>query len=102
MGDGGRAGRDPRDRDGAAAAGDLGAGLITEKGARERRKAIQRDADFHGAMDGASKFVRGDAIAGLLVLAVNVLGGIIIGVAQKGMSIGSAAETYTVLSIGDG
>ena len=81
---------------------DLGAGLINEKEARERRKAIQREADFHGAMDGASKFVRGDAIAGLLVLAVNVVGGIIIGVAQKGMSIGDAAQTYTVLSIGDG
>ena len=81
---------------------DLGAGLITEKDARARRLAIQRDADFHGAMDGASKFVRGDAIAGLLVLGINVVGGIIIGVAQKGMSIGHAATTYTVLSIGDG
>ncbi len=81
---------------------DLGAGLITEKDARARRLAIQRDADFHGAMDGASKFVRGDAIAGLLVLAINVVGGIIIGVAQKGMSVGHAAQTYTVLSIGDG
>jgi flagellar biosynthesis protein FlhA len=81
---------------------DLGAGLINEKEARERRKAIQREADFHGAMDGASKFVRGDAIAGLLVLAVNVVGGIIIGVAQKGLAIGDAAQTYTVLSIGDG
>jgi flagellar biosynthesis protein FlhA len=81
---------------------DLGAGLINEREARERRKAIQREADFHGAMDGASKFVRGDAIAGLLVLAVNVVGGIIIGVAQNRMSIGDAAQTYTVLSIGDG
>jgi flagellar biosynthesis protein FlhA len=81
---------------------DLGAGLIKETEARERRKAVQRDADFHGAMDGASKFVRGDAIAGLLVLGVNVVGGIIIGVAQKGMSLGHAAQTYTVLSIGDG
>jgi flagellar biosynthesis protein FlhA len=81
---------------------DLGAGLINEKDARERRKAIQREADFHGSMDGASKFVRGDAIAGLLVLVVNVVGGIIIGVAQKGMGIGDAAQTYTVLSIGDG
>src|SRR5690242_20802675 len=81
---------------------DLGAGLINEKDARERRKGIQREADFHGSMDGASKFVRGDAIAGILVLAVNILGGIIIGVAQKGMSIGTAAQTYTVLSIGDG
>src|ERR1700760_1684188 len=81
---------------------DLGAGLINEKEARDRRKGIQREADFHGAMDGASKFVRGDAIAGLLVLAINVIGGIIIGVAQKGMGIGDAAQTYTVLSIGDG
>ncbi len=81
---------------------DLGAGMITEKEARARRLAVQRDADFHGAMDGASKFVRGDAVAGLLVLAINVVGGIIIGVAQKKMSIGHAAETYTVLSIGDG
>ena len=81
---------------------DLGAGLITEKEARERRKAIQRDADFHGAMDGASKFVRGDAIAGLIVLAINVVGGIVIGVAQKHLGIGEAAQTYTVLSIGDG
>ncbi len=81
---------------------DLGAGLITEKEARQRRLHIQRDADFHGAMDGASKFVRGDAIAGLMILAINIVGGIVIGVAQKGMSIGHAAETYTVLSIGDG
>jgi flagellar biosynthesis protein FlhA len=81
---------------------DLGAGLITEKDARERRKAIQRDADFHGAMDGASKFVRGDAVAGLLILAINIVGGIIIGVAQNGMSIGAAARTFTILSIGDG
>jgi flagellar biosynthesis protein FlhA len=70
--------------------------------ARARRAAVQRDADFHGAMDGSSKFVRGDAIAGLLILAINVIGGIIIGVTQRGMSAGDAAETYTVLSIGDG
>jgi len=81
---------------------DLGAGLINEKDARERRRGVQREADFHGAMDGASKFVRGDAIAGILVLAVNIIAGIIIGVAQKGMSFGHAAQTYTVLSIGDG
>src|SRR5580698_4486198 len=81
---------------------DLGAGLITDKEAKSRRLNIQREADFHGAMDGASKFVRGDAIAGLIVLAINVIAGIIIGVAQKGMSIGHAAQTYTVLSIGDG
>ena len=65
---------------------DLGAGLINEKDARERRRAIQRDADFHGAMDGASKFVRGDAVAGLLVVAINIVGGMIIGIVQKGMS----------------
>jgi len=81
---------------------DLGAGMISETEARARRLAVQRDADFHGSMDGASKFVRGDAVAGLLVLAINVVGGIIIGVAQKKMSLGHAAETYTVLSIGDG
>ncbi|MBP9204779.1 MAG: flagellar biosynthesis protein FlhA [Kofleriaceae bacterium] len=81
---------------------DLGAGLITEKDARERRRTIQREADFHGAMDGASKFVRGDAVAGLLILAINVVGGIIIGVAQKDMSFGDAASTFTMLSIGDG
>jgi flagellar biosynthesis protein FlhA len=81
---------------------DLGAGLITDKEAKARRLNIQREADFHGAMDGASKFVRGDAIAGLIVLAINVIAGIIIGVAQKGMSLGHAAQTYTVLSIGDG
>jgi flagellar biosynthesis protein FlhA len=81
---------------------DLGAGMITDKEARSRRLALQRDADFHGSMDGASKFVRGDAIAGLLILGINVVGGILIGVAQKGMSFGHAAETYTVLSIGDG
>ena len=81
---------------------DLGAGLINEKDARARRQAISKEAEFHGAMDGASKFVRGDAIAGLMVLGINVIGGIIIGVAQKGMTIGHAATTYTVLSIGDG
>ena len=81
---------------------DLGAGLINEQQARARRLAVQREADFHGAMDGASKFVRGDAIAGILVLVVNIVAGIIIGVAQKGMSFGHAGATFTVLSIGDG
>src|SRR5215468_3973960 len=81
---------------------DLGAGLINEKDARERRKAIQNEADFHGAMDGASKFVRGDAIAGLLIVAINIVGGMIIGVAQHGMSFGDAAQTFSILSIGDG
>ena len=81
---------------------DLGAGLITEKDARARRREIQREADFHGAMDGASKFVRGDAVAGLLILAINIVGGIIIGVAERGMSFGDAARAFTILSIGDG
>ncbi len=81
---------------------DLGAGLINEKDARERRRAIEQEAEFHGAMDGASKFVRGDAIAGLLIVAINIVGGIIIGVAQAGLSLGDAAHTFSILSIGDG
>jgi flagellar biosynthesis protein FlhA len=81
---------------------DLGAGLITEKDARERRKEIGDEAEFHGAMDGASKFVRGDAVAGLLIVGINIIGGIIVGIAQHGLSIGDAARTYTLLSIGDG
>jgi flagellar biosynthesis protein FlhA len=81
---------------------DLSAGLIDEKSAKERRKALEDESGFFGAMDGASKFVRGDAIAGLLVVFINVVGGIIIGVAQQGMSFGDAARTYTVLTVGDG
>ncbi len=81
---------------------DLGAGLINEKEARRRRAEVAEEADFHGAMDGASKFVRGDAVAGLLIVAINIVGGMIVGVAQQGMSFGDAARTYTTLSIGDG
>ncbi len=81
---------------------DLNAGLIDEKAARERRKALEDESGFFGAMDGASKFVRGDAIAGLLVVFINIIGGIIIGVAQQGLSFGEAARTYTVLTVGDG
>ncbi|WP_458761388.1 flagellar biosynthesis protein FlhA [Afipia sp. TerB] len=81
---------------------DLGAGLIDEKAAKERRKALEDESGFFGAMDGASKFVRGDAVAGLLVVFINVIGGIIIGVAQQGMSFGDAARTYTLLTVGDG
>ena len=81
---------------------DLGAGMITEKEARERRLVIEREADFHGSMDGASKFVRGDAIAGLVIVGINIFAGMIVGVAQHGMSFGDAAATYTTLSIGDG
>ena len=81
---------------------DLNAGLITEDQARERRSSISREADFYGAMDGASKFVRGDAIAGILITLVNILGGLAIGVLQRDMVAGQAAQTYTILTIGDG
>ncbi len=81
---------------------DLNAGLINEEEARRRRKEIEAEADFYGAMDGASKFVRGDAIAGILILIVNVIGGLLIGVIQKGLDLGSAAEVYLKLTIGDG
>jgi flagellar biosynthesis protein FlhA len=81
---------------------DLNAGLINEQQARRRRQAIQQEADFYGAMDGASKFVRGDAIAGILITFVNVIGGIIIGVLQQGMQIQQALQTYTILTVGDG
>ena len=81
---------------------DLSAGLIDEKEAKRRRKTIEAESNFFGAMDGASKFVRGDAIAGLLIVAINIIGGIIIGVAQKGMSFGDATQTFTLLTVGDG
>ncbi len=81
---------------------DLNAGLINEQQAKERRQKIEREADFYGAMDGASKFVKGDAIASIITMLVNIIGGLIIGVAMKGMSIGEAAETYFILTIGDG
>lgn len=81
---------------------DLNAGLINEEQARARRVQISREADFYGAMDGASKFVRGDAIAGILITLINVIGGFIIGVAQLGMDFGDALSTYTTLTIGDG
>ena len=81
---------------------DLNAGLITEEDARNRRETISREADFYGAMDGASKFVRGDAIAGILITVVNILGGLGIGVLQRGMTAAAAAQTYTILTIGDG
>src|ERR1700689_4369553 len=81
---------------------DLSAGLIDEKEAKQRRKDIEAESNFFGAMDGASKFVRGDAIAGLLIVGINVIGGIIIAVAQKGMSFGDATQTFTLLTVGDG
>ena len=81
---------------------DLNAGIINEEVARTRRVDVAREADFYGAMDGASKFVRGDAIAGILIVFINIIGGIIIGTLQRGMSIGDAAQTFTLLTIGDG
>ncbi len=81
---------------------DLNAGLISETEARRRRGEIEREADFYGAMDGASKFVRGDAIAGVVIIFINVVGGLIIGVLQQGMDITDAARNYTLLTIGDG
>ncbi|MBN8521033.1 MAG: flagellar biosynthesis protein FlhA [Alphaproteobacteria bacterium] len=81
---------------------DLSSGLLTEDEAKERRKNLEQESNFFGAMDGASKFVRGDAIAGLLIVFINVIGGIIIGVAQQGLTLSESAETYTVLTIGDG
>ena len=81
---------------------DLSAGLINENDARTRRKHLEDESAFFGAMDGASKFVRGDAIAGLLVVFINVIGGMIIGIAQQGMPFVEAARTYTLLTVGDG
>ncbi|CAI8913972.1 flagellar biosynthesis protein FlhA [Kosakonia sp. YIM B13611] len=81
---------------------DLNAGIIGEAEAKRRRSEVTQESDFYGSMDGASKFVRGDAIAGLLIMAINVVGGLIIGVMQHGLSVGEAGETYTLLTIGDG
>ena len=81
---------------------DLSAGLINESEARDRRRRLEDESAFYGAMDGASKFVRGDAIAGLLITFINIIAGIVIGMAQKGLSMNDAAQTYTLLTIGDG
>lgn len=81
---------------------DLNAGLIAEDEARKRRNAVSQEADFYGSMDGASKFVRGDAIAGLLIMLINVVGGLIVGVAQHGLSFADAGRVYTILTVGDG
>ena len=80
---------------------DLNAGLIDEKEAKRRRAEVQEEANFFGSMDGASKFVRGDAIAGILILVINVIGGLIIGMAQHGLSAGQAADSYILLAVGD-
>ncbi|MBT5169788.1 MAG: flagellar biosynthesis protein FlhA [Opitutales bacterium] len=81
---------------------ELNAGIITESDALRQRQKIQKDADFYGSMDGASKFVRGDAIAGIFITVVNIIGGILIGFFQRDMPIADALQTYTILSIGDG
>ncbi len=81
---------------------DLNAGLIDEREARKRRQEISRAADFYGSMDGASKFVRGDAIAAIIIMVINIIGGFMIGVIQKGMPMAEAAQTYTILTIGEG
>ena len=81
---------------------DLNAGLIDENEARRRRAEVSQEADFYGSMDGASKFVRGDAIAGILILLINIIGGLIVGVMQHDLSVGDAARNYTLLAIGDG
>ncbi len=81
---------------------DLNTGMIDDREARRRREVIRQEADFYGTMDGASKFVRGDAIAGILITIINILGGLSIGVLQNGMPVGEALKTYTLLTVGDG
>ncbi len=81
---------------------ELNAGVINETEARRRRKEIEQEADFYGAMDGASKFVRGDAIAGIIITVINIVGGLLIGVLQKDLDVATAAKYYTMLTIGDG
>jgi flagellar biosynthesis protein FlhA len=81
---------------------ELNAGIINETEARTRRKAVEQEADFYGAMDGASKFVRGDAIAAILITLINIVGGFAIGIAQKGMTVTESLQRFTILSIGDG
>jgi len=81
---------------------DLNAGLITEADAKIRRNEVEQEANFYGAMDGASKFVRGDAIAGIIITLINILGGLIVGVLQQGVPLSDAAHTYTLLTVGDG
>ena len=81
---------------------DLGAGVLSSEEAKEKRQSIEKEADFYGAMDGASKFVKGDAIAAILILIINVVGGLIIGTTQHNLSFTNAAENYVILSVGDG
>nr|WP_241576805.1 flagellar biosynthesis protein FlhA [Rosenbergiella collisarenosi] len=81
---------------------DLNAGVIGEEQAKQRRQEVTQEADFYGSMDGASKFVRGDAIAGIIIMVINIVGGLLVGVVQHDLSVGQAAHTYTLLTIGDG
>ena len=81
---------------------DLGAGILSPEEAKEKRESIEKEADFYGAMDGASKFVKGDAIAAILILIINVVGGLIIGTTQHDLSFSNAAQNYVILSVGDG
>jgi len=81
---------------------DLNAGIIDEIEAKERRAEIARESEFHGAMDGASKFVRGDAVAGIIITGINIIGGFVIGVLQQGMDVSEALTNYTLLTVGDG
>ncbi|MCF6208712.1 MAG: flagellar biosynthesis protein FlhA [Ghiorsea sp.] len=81
---------------------DLNAGMISEEQARQRREDVAREAEFYGSMDGAAKFVRGDAVAGLIITAINLIAGIVIGTAQQGMSMGDAINVYSILTVGDG
>ncbi|MBP2635828.1 MAG: flhA [Firmicutes bacterium] len=81
---------------------DLNAGLITDKEARDRRRNIQREADFYGAMDGASKFVKGDAIAAIIIIVINIVGGFVIGMLQRNLDVLQALQTYTLLTVGEG
>ena len=81
---------------------DLNAGLIGEDEARKRRTEVAQEADFYGSMDGASKFVRGDAVAGILIMVINIIGGLVVGVVQHGLDFSTAGKNYTLLAIGDG
>ena len=81
---------------------DLNAGVIDQETALKRREEVSQESDFFGSMDGASKFVRGDAIAGVLILLINIVGGLLVGVTQNGLEFGEAAEIYVLLTIGDG
>ncbi|MDB9982592.1 FHIPEP family type III secretion protein, partial [Gammaproteobacteria bacterium] len=81
---------------------DLNSGVIDQETALKRREEVSQESDFFGSMDGASKFVRGDAIAGVLILAINIIGGLLVGMTQNGLEFGQAAEIYVLLTIGDG